>query len=260
MEIFMYSCRVLSVVILTIFSAQLLADDCSSIRVGKSKSSDWFPIVYTEPNTETIEGIAIDVLTLIEQHLDIPIEVETELPWLRVLKKLQNGSLDMVTGLYWTSTRAEYLLYTEAYFKNEAHVFVLTENQFNFQSVADLQDKVGGLPSGGSFGEQFDNDAKNYSLPIERVDNKKNLVGKLLAGRNDYFIEDLYDGMTYIKQSNLEQRVVALPTPVSVTNVYMGISKLSPCSKYIESINELITQIKQNGQLDQIIEKHVEPL
>jgi len=254
----MHSYRVLSVVILTIFSAQLLAVECSSIHVGKS--GDWFPVIYTDTNTKTIEGIAVDVLTLIEQHINIPIEIDKELPWLRVHKQLQNGSLDMVTGLYWTSTRADYLLYTEPYFENEAHVFVLTENQFDFQSVADLQDKVGGLPIGGSFGEQFDNSIEKYSLSIERVDDKKQLVGKLLAGRNDYYIEDFYDAMTYIKQSNLEQHIIALPIPVSVTKVHMAISKLSPCSKHIESINEFITQIKQDGRLEHIIEKHVKPL
>jgi len=258
MEIIMHSYRIIFVVTVYIFSAQLLADECSSIHVGKS--GDWFPIVYQNTNTQTAEGIAIDVFTLIEQHLGIPVEVDDELPWLRVLKKLQNGSLDMVTGLYWTSTRDNFLHYTNPYFKNEARIFVVTGNQFDFRTAADLQDKVGGLPNGGSFGEQFDNSIKKYSLPIERVDNKKQLVGKLLTGRNDYFIEDFYDGMTFIKQSNLEQKIIALPTPVSETDVHMGISKLSPCSKHLESINELITQIKQDGQLERIIEKHVQPL
>lgn len=254
----MRSCRALCIVIVFLFSAQLQADECSSIRVGQS--SNWFPVAYTNADMGTSEGIAIDVLMLLEQHLSIPVEFDQELPWLRVHKQLENGSLDMVTGLYWTSKRTDYLQYTKPYFVNEARVFVLKENQFEFQTVEDLQNKVGGLPTGGSYGEQFDTFAENYDLPIERVADKEQLIGKLLAGRNDYFILDFNDGMSFIKQSKLEQKIVALPQPVSVTEVFMAISKHSPCIKHLSSINELLIQIKQDGRLNDIIEKHVKPL
>ncbi len=254
----MRSCRALCAIIVFVFSTQLQADECSSLHVGKSSS--WFPIAYDNTNTGMSEGIAIDVLMLVEQHLGIPVEVDEELPWLRVHKQLENGSLDMVTGLYWTSKRTDYLQYTDPYFVNEARVFVLKENQFEFQTIEDLQDKVGGLPKGGSYGEQFDNDAENYALPIEKVDDKEQLIGKLIAGRNDYLILDFNDGMTFIKQSKLEHRIIALPQPVSVTDVFMAISKHSPCIKHLSSINELLAQIKQDGRLDRIIEKHVKPL
>jgi len=254
----MRSCKALCVIIAFVFSTQLQADECSSIHVGKS--SNWFPVAYDNTNTGTGEGIAIDILMLVEQHLGIPVEIDQELPWLRVHKQLENGSLDMITGLYWTSKRTDYLQYTEPYFINEARVFVLKENHFEYQTIEDLKNKVGGLPTGSSYGEQFDNFAEKYALPVERVDDKEQLFGKLLAGRNDYLILDFNDGMAFIKQSKLEQKIVALPQPVSVTDVFMAISKHSPCIKHLASINELLAQIKQDGRLDRIIEKHVKPL
>jgi len=81
-------------------------------------------------------------------------------------------------------------------------------------------------------------------------------VKKNLAGRNDYFIQNYLDDILYLKQTVLQDQIVALPHPVAITEVYFALSRKSPCISLLSQINEIIDNAKRDGTLQAIIDKY----
>ena len=227
------------------------ARTCEKLRVGGS--SRWFPIAYTAKDGQKIIGIGYDLIKLIAAKLALEVEINGQLPWKRALKYLKEGQLDVISALYWTEQRALDFHYSKAYFYNEPRIFVLKEKRFSYQKFEDLIGLSGIIPTGGSFGEAFDQFARENKLQLQGVSSKKLMVRALFNGMADYFIQDHLDGLSYLKQQRLEGSIIALPTPVSATPVHFALSKKSPCAAYLMKINLAISRAKAGGSLANII-------
>ena len=245
------SCVVVSI----LFTKSVNAQECQVLRVGGN--IDWLPVTYINQETQELEGIALDLVLFIGEKLGVPVNIDAELPWKRMLFYLARGNLDLGAAIYRTKEREELYQYTASYFMNEARVFVLKGKEFPFEQFEDLIGRTGAIPSGGSFGDKFDTFAKEHALKVIGVATKKQRVGMLLRGRTDYFIQDYLDGMMYLKLNGLQDKVVALPYPVSTTNIYFAMSRQSPCMQLVPQINEIINKAKQDGTLQVIIEKYI---
>jgi len=238
------------------FSLVVNAQECNVLRVAGT--SNWEPVAYINQETHKPTGIAYDFSKIVGEKLNIPVEVDADLPWKRVLRKLKFGEIDMTAGIYWTKERATLYQYTSPIFTNNVRVFVVKGKEFPFEKLEDLIGRVGGVPLGGSFGEEFDTFARKHKLKLESVERRKQLVTKTLLGRNDYFIQDYLDGMRYLNKAGLQGQIVALPYPLSITNVYFAISRKSPCLVIVPQINAIINKANQDGTLQTIINKYIE--
>lgn len=244
------SCVLISVC----FSMVVHAQECQVLRVGGTDG--WLPVAYLNQATKEPEGIAHDFAKIVGNKLNIPVKIDATLPWKRMLQYTEDGNLDMVAAIYWTKERADLYQYTASYFVNEAWVFVVKGKEFPFEKFEDLIGRVGGIPLGGSFGEAFDTFAKDHQLKLEEVGTKEQMAKKILAGRNDYFIQDYLDGIMYLKQAGLQDQIVALPHPVAITEVYFALSRKSPCISLVPHINGIIDNAKRDGTLQAIIDKY----
>jgi polar amino acid transport system substrate-binding protein len=232
------------------------AQECSVLRAAGN--TGWMPVSYINKDTNEHEGIAHDLIKIIGKRLNIPIIIDAKLPWNRMLRNLNEGIMDMSVAIYWTKERAEKYVYTESYFVNEARVFVQKGKEFPFKQFEDLIGLTGGIPSGGTFGGKFDRFAKEHHLKLEGVKTKEQRVEKLLLGRNDYFINDYLDATLYLKLNGGQEKIVALPHPVSTTKVYFAVSQKSSCVQHVSRINLIIKEAKQDGTLQAIINKYSE--
>ena len=133
---------------------------------------------------------------------------------------------------------------------------MLKENVFEFEQLSDLIGKSGDIPLGGSFGEKFDQYAKKH-LTLNAIGKKKEHIGRLQLRRSDFFISDYFDSKTELINQGLEEEIVALPKAVSTTQVYLAVSKNSPCSYLVPEIVNALEWIKQDGTLENITNKYL---
>lgn len=238
-----------------LFTGSVHSQDCEILKVGGTDK--WLPVTFLNPETNQPTGIANDFITFIGHELGIPVSIDMETPWKRILANTKVGTTDLVNALYWTEERASFYQYSSAYFANESRLFVLKGNEFKFESFEDLTHLTGMASLGASFGDEFDSFAKQNQLDIFRGKSKEHSIKMLLAKRVDYFIQDYLDASMYLKQQNLQDKIVALPHPVSTTDVYFGISRLSPCANLVPQINQLIDNAKQNGTLQRIVDSYI---
>ncbi len=241
--------------LLVVFTGLAYAQECEVLRAGSTHG--WLPVAYLVEETGETPGIAHDLLRYIGEQLNIPVEIDAKVPWKRMLAYLESGKLDLCAAIYWTEERDKIYKYTVPFYTNEARVFVKKGNEFEFDSFDDLIGLRGGIPSGGSFGNEFDTFAKENNLKLEGVKTKEQRVTKLLAGRNDYFLQDYLDGMLYLKQEGLQDQVVALPHPVATTEVYFAFSRQSPCVELVPQVNEIIEKAKEDGTIQTIVDKYI---
>ncbi|RTZ15679.1 amino acid ABC transporter substrate-binding protein [Vibrio aquaticus] len=238
-----------------LFTHSVYSQDCEMLKVGGADK--WLPITYMHPETNQPTGIANDFITFIGSELGIPVKIDLKTPWKRTLAKTRVGKTDLVNALYWTEERASYYQYSAAYFTNESRLFVLKGDEFKFESFEDLKHLTGMASLGASFGDEFDSFANQNQLDIFRGKSKEHSIKMLLAKRVDYFIQDYLDASMYLKQHNLQHKIVALPYPVSTTDVYFGISRLSPCAGLVPQINQLIDHAKKDGTLQHIVDSYI---
>ncbi|MBW3695803.1 transporter substrate-binding domain-containing protein [Vibrio sp. T187] len=229
---------------------------CQQIKVGSTNG--WYPVTYVDPQTNLPSGIAHDLIQLIGERLALPIIIDTETPWKRLLHKVEEGTLDMVSAIYLTHERERLYRFTAPYYVNQARVFVAKGNEFPFNKLEDLKDLTGVIPLGGSFGDEFDNFSAENNLKLISVETKEQKGRMLLTGRADYFVHDFIDGTSYLNRYGLQDKIVALDHPISTTNVYFALSRHSPCQYLIPQINAIINETTQDGSLQAIIDQYLD--
>ena len=221
------------------------AQECKIIKVGGV--SGWWPITYVNPVTQDHEGLALDLIKHISQQLAVPIQLDVSMPWKRVLAYLVSGKFDMILGIYRVDERESLFQFTAPYFENEVKVFVLKENTFTFDDFSNLESRVGAVPLGGSFGEEFSAYAKANDLALQYLEGKAQMVDMLLARRIDYFIQDHIDTLLFLKSQGLQEKIVALPHSVSTEPVHFAFSRQSPCQDLVPMVNKLIANWKNTN-------------
>ena len=83
-------------------------------------------------------------------------------------------------------------------------------------------------------------------------------MSKTLLGRTDYYLEDFIDGLAYLNEHDLHEKVTVLPKPATRLDVHMVISPNSPCREKFSDINLIIQTIKNDGRLQSMIGKYQE--
>lgn len=231
------------------------AQECKVLRIGGN--NDWLPVAYIDQNTKKPKGIGYDFAKMIGKGLGIPVKLDATLPWKRLLHDVENGNLDMITAIFKTPEREKLYQYTDSYFVNESRAFVIKGNEFPLNKLEDLIGRIGGIPLGGSFGVKFDSFAKKHKLELEEVQSYTQMTQKVLAGRNDYFIQDYLDGLLSLKKNGLQDRIAPLPYPISTTDVYFAVSRKSPCVALVPQINTIIKKSKQEGTLQALVNVYI---
>jgi polar amino acid transport system substrate-binding protein len=139
--------------------------------------------------------------------------------------------------------------------QNETRIFMEKGRAFMVNSLEDLIGKKGGMPFGGSFGEEFD----TYKTNLDIDDGSKSneiMFKKLIADRIDYALADIYDGVDGLKQMGLYDQIVVGDYVVSSIEVYFLVSKSTSHFLLQEKINETLDEMKASGELELILKKY----
>jgi len=196
-----------------------------------------------------IKGAAVEIIELILKEMGIRVESKYVGPWKRVLLNLEQGKIDIMSGLYVTEERKKFAEFTEPFVEDRVSIFVWHERKFGFETWDDLKGKRFGDILGATRGRKFDEWRKKYAK-IEYVsDNLKNFR-KLELDRIDCFVTSHYPGLIYIKKHGYEGRIVPLNKPVKMKHLHYGISKKSEYVKYIPQFNKRLKELRKNRTVE----------
>ncbi len=124
--------------------------------------SNYPPFVFADG--EDIDGLSIDYLNLLDNYLSgIKFNLAPSQPLSVNLEKAREGEFDIITSLKETSTRSEYLLFTEPYIEVPAVIIVRKEVE-GFLSLEDMEGKKIAVGEGYAVQEYLENYSENLDL------------------------------------------------------------------------------------------------
>ena len=219
-------------------------------RLVVSANANNAPISYEKDGKLT--GIGFELFNRLLSSFKIPIEKTQPYPWRRTLNHSKNGDIDIIIGIRKTIERMLYLDFIEPAFTSTAHtIFFRKDKKANIKSKADLTLLYGGVTLGMALDDNFSLFMTEH-LQVDQVATVEQNFLKLITGRIDYFIAPLLSTINTVQIHYPEQleELAFLSDPISVTDEYIAISKLSHCNAIKTSLSKLLQDVKTNGTFD----------
>lgn len=217
----------------------------------------WAPIMYQE--NDQIVGAGPEIVKKIFSELGVEVVSKYEGSWDLVQDKAKNGTVDVLAAAYKTAERETYMNYSVPYTIDPVVLVVKKGKAFSYSSWEDLIGKKGVVTTGDSYGQDFDNFVKEKLSPKE-VGTPEEAFALLGSEEADYFVYALYSAENYIFKNKISDQVEIISKYVSAENFYLTISKKSSFLNLWPQVNSFLEKYKNNGTIEQIIEKYKQSL
>lgn len=176
-----------------------------------------------------------------------------ESPFTRSLMDMENGKIDIMTGLLKTEERERYIYFVDPPYKTSSYkVFYVLKGKNNMISkYEDLNKLKIGIVFGSKYFLRFDNDSN--LIKVKKYHSEE-LIPLLLNKGIDTFITSEVRGDYLIHEMGLEDKIEkTIYGYFEKTNVYIGISKKSHLAKNIDELSKIINEMIKDGRIDEII-------
>jgi len=179
--------------------------------------------------------------------------------WTRAIKETRSGKYNAIIGAY--KDEAPDFVFPEEEFGVSRYAFYAKRGSlWRYAGIESLQSKKIGLIKGYSYGEDLNAYFEKNAQRVQYVSGSNPLyqnIKKLLAGRFDTLLAG-ENVMTYkIKEMGVVSEVINVGATDISANLYIAFSPTNKNSaKYAEVFSKGIRNLKQSGELDQILDRY----
>lgn len=239
------------VIVLLISNTQSIAEE---IVIFGNKSKP--PKYYLEDGKA--KGILIDIMKYVD--INLPSSFKFELyPWKRAYNYALHGKGGII-GLSMTNQRLEKFDCSEVMYYDTIILVVLKGNEFSYDKITDLQEKIIGIQRGASYGEELEQSKK--ILQFEEDDSGEQRLLKLLNNRIDVAL--IGPGniglINIIKQNNeltiRKDEFVIIPKPFCRDPNYFAFSKKMNRQDFLSEFNKVLIKEYESGDIQRIINNY----
>ena len=203
-------------------------------------------------------------INLVNQLFDALPEHDVEFrlfPWRRVLRELQNGSVDAVTMVAETPERSMFLDFTEALVEYDLALFYSLSafpDGFQWQRLDDLSGyRIGVVDGYLSDSKLHEMVADGAPLTLVRLSGtERQLFGMLLKGRVDLICFKLESGRTLLRQERWSAQIHPHSKAIYHGAYHLGFAKVRQHQALIDELNNLIRDWRKSGKLEAILHPH----
>ncbi len=229
--------------------ASVTTDDDSKVLImGTSADYKPFEFIDTAVSSEII-GFDVDLANYIAEELGYELEVR-DMDFNSLLTALQTDKVDIVlAGMTPTEERKEVVDFSDIYFT--AKNVVITTTDSGIESLEDINGKVLGAQT-GSIQQTAVEEMQESGLDVtlETRERMPNLIQEILSGRIDgVVIEDMVTANYLEANDNLK---IADVLEEADNGSAIALPKGSDLT---EQINEIIAEMKENGKMDELVNK-----
>lgn len=236
-------------------SASLHASECASLSA--TGNPEYPPFLWQSQAGHHLNGAVSHLLQRLSEKIQTPITTQYVGPWSRSQQEVRSGRVDLMAGAFYTSERADYMEYfSPAMMFTRSVVWQAVDHSFSYHQPSDLVGRWGVTVINNSFGEQFDDYARDH-LNLLKVASLEQAFNMLTAGRADYVLYERGPGMAYAEHLGILDKVSAVEPSISSEGLFLAISKLSPCNtpefknRISIALSELVAQsVPQEAMLD----------
>lgn len=190
-------------------------------------------------------------------HLNFEIKL---CPMKRCVMQMKRGTRDAIALISQNQARQKFLEYSLPLFESSGYIY-FDANKFKaieWKQFSDLRDYKIGLVMGYNYGEALQSMRDKNLLQIQEVVRIEQNFKKLLAGRIDLMLANQAEISGLLsKHPQYRDRIKVLPKSYFHYTYHMGFSKKSEARQQLPAINKVITEMKKDGTIAEIIAKYL---
>ena len=234
------------------------AEPCT-LRVGWEP---YAPFTFADENGEAT-GADIDLITAVADAIGCAI-VPVELPWARILKEVEQGTLDLSTSTSRTPEREQWALFSRPYRETEIAIYVRRgeTQRFALQELADIPEQQLrlGVIVDYYYGEALAEAAGDpgFAAWIDGAPDYPTNIRKLVSGRIDGFlVEDVAVVEAELARMGMSEAVERYPLRIPGQKLHFMFSRETVEPDLVAQVDAAIAQMRADGRLDAITAKYL---
>ncbi|GAX87550.1 polar amino acid transport system substrate-binding protein [Lebetimonas natsushimae] len=222
---------------------------------------DYPPLIYRNSNGKPA-GILYDIMKEAFHRMNIPLKVDLY-PWKRAQKMVKDGISDAMISII-TPERLKFTIASDPILLSSEYIFV-NKNNPHFKEIMTIKSikELKPFTIVEAFGAGWTK-ANLKGCNIIWVPNIENAFEMLIKGRADIYIANGYTARCFIhkkihsknKLSEGYKNIVMNHSPIKTVAFRLLINKNSKYINILDKFNKVINQMKMDGTIASIIEKH----
>lgn len=209
------------------------------------------PFVIDAKEDARISGIDVDVVKEIAKRMNLEV-IFSKCPWVRCLRQMEEGTIDILTNAGKNPEREKYMLYCDKPFLTDFPiVFYFKKGRGHLvKAYEDLYKFTIGCERGAVYFDQFDKDKKLRKHPLPSYEQLFQMVN---SGRIDGVIGYKYTLDYIISELGFQGAFEETPySPGSYAESFITMSKRSPLASRFSDFNKVHGQLLEEGVVERI--------
>jgi polar amino acid transport system substrate-binding protein len=235
------------------------AEEPCALRVGWEP---YAPYTYAADAGE-VTGADIELIRALAGEVGCALDF-AELPWARILREIENGTLDVSTSTSWTPERTAWAWFSEPYRETEMAIYVRRGEvgRFDLESLADIAEERFrlGVITDYYYGDEYQalTAEPRYEPWIEGATDYATNIRKLSSGRIDgYLVEDVEVMEAELARLGLTEEVERYPLPIKGEQLRFMFSRRTVDAELVAAIDDALERMRADGRLAAITSKYL---
>ena len=223
-----------------------------TILIGTT--GDYRPLTFREADG-TYWGFGIEMANKIAKRIGVGVEfVKTSWPTLTADVLAEPQTFDLaIGGITITDTRRETMLMSNGYLANGKTILCRASDADRYKSLADIdKPEVRVMVNPGGLNEKFANENLKHATIIVYPQNEE-IPSRIAEGEADVMITEITEAPYYVQA---DARLAAPLLNAPFNHGEIGVLMCKGQDDLLQLVNDVITQMKNDGSLRQLHEKY----
>lgn len=227
--------------------------------------SSWHPFSFRDEQQQ-LQGLDIDLLEAIFNRAGFHANY-SEMPWARVLRELEFGTIQLTMSANQTAERDLYARFTLPYRNEETVLLIRCQDKGRWQEITQLSDLLSrpdftiGLLRDFDYGTDFRTFMQSPQMQQRLLVRLKMepLIKLLLAGRIQGVVMDPM-GLQQLNLAGLPLDQLTTLLDIQQTPVHLMLSRRTTTPQQLQRLDEAIRTLLQSPEYGQILARYRYPL
>ncbi|HDC4323625.1 transporter substrate-binding domain-containing protein [Aeromonas hydrophila] len=227
--------------------------------------SSWHPFSFRDEQQQ-LQGLDIDLLEAIFNRAGFHANY-SEMPWARVLRELEFGTIQLTMSANQTAERDLYARFTLPYRNEETVLLIRRQDKERWQEITQLSDLLSrpdftiGLLRDFDYGTDFRTFMQSHQMQQRLLVRLKMepLIKLLLAGRIQGVVMDPM-GLQQLNLADIPLDQLTTLLDIQQTPVHLMLSRRTTTQQQLQRLDEAIRALLQSPEYGQILARYRYPL
>ncbi|WP_339672390.1 transporter substrate-binding domain-containing protein [Dasania marina] len=220
----------------------------------------WPPYLVGNHQGQINQGVLVEIIYEIFARIpDVEAKIHT-MPWSRAIVEVRAGRMDALPGVIYTEPRSHYLQYSDALFTSVSKLVYSSQqfpNNFHWRSKRDFAGlKIAAVRDYAMYDKLvtiLGDSSEEVIVPVLSDDILIKMVG---GNRVELGAIDVLTALYLADMYGLANKIKFAEPAITEHSYYLAISKQSTKVALISTINKVIAELKNEGVISAILERH----